>query len=36
MVKFSIMTALDPNAPVTDVVDVAKATEEAGFDTLWL
>ena len=36
MTKFSIMTALDPEAPVTNVIDVAKTAESLGFDKLWL
>ena len=36
MTKFSIMTAIDPKKPVTDIVDYAKAADEHGFDTLWI
>ena len=36
MTKYSIMTALDPQAPVNRVIALAQATERLGFDTLWL
>ncbi len=36
MTKFSIMTALDPNAPVSGVIKVAQAAEALGFHKLWL
>ena len=36
MTKYSIMTALDPAAPVTNVIDLAKKAETLGFDKLWL
>jgi 5,10-methylenetetrahydromethanopterin reductase len=36
MTQFSLMTALNPEAPVSDVIPLAKATEAAGFETLWL
>lgn len=36
MTTFSIMTALDPEAPVSNVIEVAKTAEALGFDKLWL
>ena len=36
MTTYSIMTALDPQAPVTNVIDVAKRAEALGFEKLWL
>lgn len=36
MTRFSIMTALDPNAPVSDVASLADAAEALGFHKLWL
>lgn len=36
MTKFSIMTALNPRAPVSDVIGLAQATESLGFHKLWL
>lgn len=36
MTKVSIMTALDPNAPVNGVKKLAQAAESLGFHKLWL
>ena len=36
MTRFSIMTALDPKAPVSDVTTLADAAEALGFHKLWL
>ena len=36
MTRFSIMTALDPKAPVRDVTTLADAAEALGFHKLWL
>ena len=36
MTKYSIITALDPDAPVSNVIEVAKTAEALGFDKLWL
>ena len=36
MTRFSIMTALDPLAPVTGVIRLAAAAEALGFHKLWL
>ena len=36
MTRFSIMTALDPKAPVNDVTTLADAAEALGFHKLWL
>ena len=36
MTQFSLITGLDPNAPVTNVIALAQATEAAGFETLWV
>ena len=36
MTRFSIMTALDPNAPVSEVTTLAGAAEALGFHKLWL
>ena len=36
MTKYSIITALDPEAPVTNVIEIAKTAETLGFDKLWL
>ena len=36
MTEFSIMTALDPSAPVSNVTKVAEAAEALGFHKLWL
>ena len=36
MTQFSLITGLDPEAPITNVIPLAKATEAAGFETLWI
>ena len=36
MTKFSIMTALAPKTPISDVTKIAEATESLGLDTLWV
>lgn len=36
MTKISMMTALDPELPVTNVIEIAKTAESLGFDKLWL
>ena len=36
MTEFSILTALNPEEPVSGVIELAQASERLGFNTLWL